>query len=109
MLEAVDEMLRRCLLVAGCFLLAQAPAFAADAKQGKAIAERWCSGCHVVGHEQKSASNDQAPTFASLAARADFNTDRLAFLLLKPHPNMPQLSLGRSEIVDLAEYILTLK
>ncbi len=109
MLEAVDEMLRRCLLVAGCFLLAQAPAFAADAKQGKAIAERWCSSCHVVGHEQKTAPSDQAPPFASLAARPDFSADRLALLLLAPHPNMPKLALSRFEVADLAEYILTLK
>ena len=102
-------MLRRSLLVAGCFFLAQGTAFAADAKQGKVIAERWCSGCHVVEHEQKTAPSDQAPPFASLAARPDFTADRLALLLLAPHPNMPKLALSRFEVADLAEYILTLK
>jgi hypothetical protein len=29
--------------------------------------------------------------------------------LLAPHPNMPKLALSRSEVADLAEYILTLK
>jgi mono/diheme cytochrome c family protein len=99
----------RFLLVAGCLLVAQGPAFAADARQGKVIAERWCAGCHVVEHEQKSAPTDQAPPFASLAARPDFNADRLALLLLAPHPNMPKLALSRFEIADLADYILTLK
>jgi len=89
--------------------LAQGTAFAADAKQGKVIAERWCSGCHVVEHEQKTAPSDQAPPFASLAARPDFTADRLALLLLAPHPNMPKLALSRFEVADLAEYILTLK
>jgi hypothetical protein len=141
-LEVLDRMLRRSLLVAGCFLLAQGSAFAADAKQGKAIAERWCSGRHVVEHEQKTAPSDQAPplkrdgiklnpdralgcclrmifgkplhTFpdhalASPAARPDFSADRLALLLLAPHPNMPKLALSRFEVADLAEYILMLK
>jgi hypothetical protein len=43
------------------FLGTRSRLFAADAKQGKAIAERWCSGRHVVEHEQKTAPSDQAP------------------------------------------------
>jgi len=109
MLEVVKRVLPRFLLVAGCALLAQGAAIAADAGQGKTIAERWCSGCHLVEHEQKSAPTDQAPTFASLAARPDFGADKLALLLLAPHPNMPKLALSRFETADLAEYILTLK
>lgn len=87
----------------------QSAALAADAKQGKAIAQRWCASCHIVEHGQRSAAADQAPPFASLAAKPDFGPDKLAFLLLRPHPNMPQLSLGRSEITDLADYMLTLR
>ena len=84
-------------------------AFAADADQGRAIAERWCSSCHVVGREQKSASNDQAPPFAAIANRPDFDAGRLALLLLSPHPNMPKLALSRLQIADLTAYMLTLK
>jgi mono/diheme cytochrome c family protein len=109
MLEALKRWLPRFLLVAGCALLALGPAIAADASQGKAIAERWCSACHVVERAQKTAPTDQAPPFASLAARPDFNADRLALLLLAPHPNMPKLALSRFEVADLADYILTLK
>ena len=39
----------------------------------------------------------------------DFDAYKLAFLLLKPHPNMPVFSLTRTEIADLASYIATLK
>ena len=106
--EAVRKLLTMCTVVASC-VLGQGSAFAADATQGKAIAERWCTGCHLVGSQQKSAVTDQAPSFASIAARPDFSDSRLASLLLSPHPNMPKLALSRSEIADLADYIRTLK
>jgi hypothetical protein len=61
-----------------------------------------------LDHEQKLAT-DQAPPFASLARMPAFDANKLAFLLLKPHPNMPTLSLSRAEIADIAEYIATQK
>jgi|tagenome__1003787_1003787.scaffolds.fasta_scaffold20869592_3 mono/diheme cytochrome c family protein len=83
-------------------------ALAADADNGKILANRWCSSCHFVDREQKLAT-DQAPPFASLARMTAFDANKLAFLLLKPHPNMPTLSLSRQEIADIAKYIATLK
>ena len=109
MLETLNRILPGLLLVAGYTFLPLAPAFAADTNHGKAIAQRWCVSCHIVERGQKSPTTDQAPPFASLAQRPDFTADRLAFLLLKPHPNMPQLALSRTEVADLADYILTLK
>ena len=108
MLQAMRKLLSTCFLVVASFQVPES-AFAADASQGRAMAERWCSACHVVGPMQKSAPNDQAPPFASIARRPDFDEGRLALLLLSPHPNMPQLTLSRFEIADLAEYIRTLK
>ena len=108
MLQAARKVLSTCLLVVAS-LQTQESAFAADASQGRTIAERWCSSCHVVGPAQKSAPNDQAPPFASIAQRPDFDEGRLALLLLSPHPNMPKLALSRFEVGDLAEYIRTLK
>ena len=103
----------RTLLLVGCFSLVAAGgpsrSFAADAYQGKAIAERWCTGCHVVEPEQKSPATDQAPPFASIARTPEFGANKLAILLLEQHPNMPKLALSRAEVADLAEYILTLK
>jgi mono/diheme cytochrome c family protein len=83
-------------------------AFAANADNGKTLANRWCSGCHVVEHGQTLAT-DQAPPFATLAGMPAFDAGKLALLLLKPHPNMPALSLSRTEIADIAAYIATLK
>lgn len=84
------------------------PAAAADPLQGKDIATRWCASCHVVEKTQSSAT-DQAPPFSYLARTPDFDQNKLAFLLLMPHPNMPQISLNRAEMSDLADYIRSLK
>jgi mono/diheme cytochrome c family protein len=101
-------MLPKLSLCAILFVLRLNPASAADAEHGKTIAERWCSGCHVVQSKQKAGATDQAPPFVTIGKTPDFNAGKLAVLLLKPHPNMPKLSLSRSEVVDLAEYIRAL-
>lgn len=89
--------------------LAAVPARAADATAGRVIAERWCAGCHVVGSTPQSAASD-APTFAAIAARdGDVSGPWLAFRLLKPHPQMPQVALTRAEAADLAAYLATLR
>lgn len=90
------------------FALGSPASRAADPDNGKTLANRWCSGCHVVQPSQTLAT-DQAPPFASLARMPDFNESRLAIFLLKPHPNMPSLSLSRAEVADIADYITTLK
>ena len=106
MLEASGPTLRR-LLVVGCCAFGANTALAADAHQGKSIAERWCAGCHLVQSGQPTAT--EAPPFASIAKMPDFDAKKLALLLLKPHPNMPQLALSRDDVADLADYIAALK
>ena len=109
MLEATVS---RTLRLIGCCILGvsftSTASLAADAEAGKILANRWCSSCHVVDHERKLAT-DQAPHFASIAKSPSFDASRLAFLLLRPHPNMPKLDLSRAETADLADYIATLK
>jgi mono/diheme cytochrome c family protein len=112
MSEVFVRILRTSLL-AGCFtiiaVVGPSASFAADAYKGKDIAERWCAGCHVVEREQQSPATDQAPPFASIARKPEFGADKLAILLLEPHLNMPKLALSRTEVANLAEYILSLK
>jgi len=97
------------LLFLGSFIVAMVPpTFAADPNNGKEIANRWCASCHLVELGQGSAT-DQAPPFSYLARTPDFNANKLAFLLLQPHPSMPSVSLNRAEVADMADYILSLK
>jgi len=108
---SLDHVLRRLLLVGSCALvtLGSTASFAADAAQGKVVAERWCASCHLVARDQKSPTTDQAPPFATIAGKPDFGANKLAMLLLAPHPNMPKLTLSREEVANLADYMATLK
>ena len=91
-----------------CVIAMMGAGQAADVSNGRDIAKRWCASCHLIESGQTNAT-DQAPPFAYLAKTPDFDRSKLAFLLLMPHPNMPNLSLNRSEVADLAEYIRSLK
>jgi mono/diheme cytochrome c family protein len=85
-----------------------ATAGAADALKGETLAKRWCAACHIVSSEQQRGTT-QAPPFSAVASKPDFNETTLAYFLLTPHPRMPDMSLTRSEAVDLAAYIKTQK
>jgi mono/diheme cytochrome c family protein len=80
---------------------------AADADHGQTLARRWCATCHVVAANQQRPTGE-APPFATIAKRTDFDVTRLRNFLLDPHPKMPNMSLTRAEAADLAAYIATL-
>ena len=91
--------LAACLLFVGTV-----PGFAADARRGEALAERWCSECHVVSARQSQGST-QAPPFSEIADRKSFDAGKVALFLLAPHPPMQDLNLSRNDAADLAAYI----
>jgi cytochrome c2 len=82
--------------------------FAADADNGSTLAQRWCASCHIVSSAQR-VEIDHSPSFASIAQRADFSADKLAYFLLEPHPKMPNMSLSRKESEDIGAYIAQMK
>ncbi len=75
-----------------------------DPQNGAALAQRWCASCHIVSKEQTKAI-DGVPSFAAIAQRGDLSGERLAFVLLDPHPAMPAMTLTRNEARDLAAHI----
>ena len=97
-------------LFAICFatlaLLASPIALAADADDGKRLAETRCVPCHVVVPGQRREVSD-APPFDVIAAKFKVAPDVVAFLLLHPHPRM-NVPLTRREAEDIAAYISTL-
>ncbi len=89
-------------------VLSSPASFAADARNGKVLAERWCASCHLVAPEQRQANADVA-SFAAIGRDRAFTAEGLAFFLLDPHPKMPDMHLTRSEAQDLAAYIKSLR
>jgi mono/diheme cytochrome c family protein len=84
------------------------PALAADALNGKRLAERWCAACHVIDITQREANAD-APPFDDIAKRPNFSESGLVTFLLDPHAKMPNMSLTRIEANDIVAYIGTLR
>jgi mono/diheme cytochrome c family protein len=102
------RIIRRLLPTLAFIALMAAPAHAADAAHGEKLARQWCASCHVVALDQKG-TVAEAPPFATIARKPDFDAARVALFLLDPHPKMPNMNLSRAEANDLAAYIKTLK
>lgn len=96
-----------CLLAT--LLLAAPPAQGwGDAAEGREIAQRWCSECHLVAEDQPVATPD-VPTFMEIARGADDDFGLIEGFLADPHPPMAGLSLSREEIRNLIAYFATFR
>ena len=96
-------------LTSALFMGIAVSAQAQNVDAGRAIAERWCSGCHLVDHVQKSAPNDAIPSFRAVANMKSTTTISLAVFLQTPHEPMPNFMLSRRQIADVSAYILSLR
>lgn len=95
----------RCAVTIALPLMVIGESSAADRFRGRAIAQRWCSECHVVAPGQLHGS-DTVPTFAQIGQSKQFDEASLpAFLAAPHHSRMPNLSLTRAEIADLVAYM----
>jgi mono/diheme cytochrome c family protein len=87
---------------------ASAQAASGNAAEGERLAKVWCVSCHLVGPGQTAATTE-APPFQSIAAGSTDDLGWLRAFLMNPHPPMPQFSLSREEIRNLAAYIASLR
>ena len=87
-------------LVLGAAVAAAPAAAEPDPERGRALAERWCVSCHVIGPDGPGA--DAGPAFPTLGDRSE---TQLRGWLAEPHPPMPDLQLSGPDIDDLAAYI----
>jgi mono/diheme cytochrome c family protein len=96
----------RAILAVTAVLVFAHRACAADANNGKRLAEQRCAACHiVVPHQREDVSN--SPPFDVLARKYGFSAQVLAYSILEPHPRM-NMTLTRSEADDIAAYVATL-
>ena len=81
---------------------------APDPEHGKELAKRLCSNCHLVESEQRQAIAD-VPSFHEIAnMQGQTQGGILAKIVLPKHP-MPVIPITKSELSDLAAYIMTLR
>jgi len=92
------------------FVLAVVAAHAAraDVNKGAQIAGQWCANCHLIGDERSGPIPQGPPSFRTIA-KSGLTADQLRAFLSNPHGAMPNLSLTRSEIDDLVDYIAALR
>jgi mono/diheme cytochrome c family protein len=102
--EVFMQPLRYCSLLAA--MLAASGTLAADADNGKRLAETRCATCHIVSPNERRVVTD-APPFEAIARKYVANPDTLAFSIMNPHPRM-NVTLTRREAQDVAAYINTL-
>ena len=96
------QLFRLCLL----FSMFVSPAVAADADNGRRLAESRCVTCHMVAPSPRREVAD-APPFDVIARKYQIQPETLAFAILDPHPRM-NVALTRREAQDIAAYINTL-
>jgi hypothetical protein len=72
---------------------------AADADNGKRLAEMRCVPCHVLVANPRREVSD-APPFQAIARKFAAAPEMLAFAMLHPHPRM-NVTLTRREVEDI--------
>ena len=105
---SATKILPFCALYFGLVAGLPPPASAAsDAASGLALAQRWCTGCHVVA--ASGSGGDSAPPFSTIAKRPNQSAGALRAWLAEPHPPMPNLGLSRQQIDDIVAYLESLR
>lgn len=87
---------------------AQAPSLPA-AEKGLALAQRLCSGCHVVQSETTAGVPAGVPTMRSIARRPGQTGAHIKDTLIAPSHQMPDMQLTIQEIEDLLSYFEALR
>lgn len=93
--------------LAGAVWSSMALAEGPDPDRGLDLAQRWCSGCHVIG--PNFGGGDAGPTFESVAARPNQTVDALRTWLAEPHEPMPDFQLTADQYDDLVAHIMSLR
>ncbi len=81
---------------------------APDAERGNGLAQRLCSNCHLVTSEQTHANAD-IPSFREIANKQGQTEGSIMARIVIPKHAMPVIPVSKSELRDLAAYIMTLR
>ncbi|MGI9423200.1 MAG: c-type cytochrome [Hyphomicrobiaceae bacterium] len=80
-----------------------------SAQEGYRIARKLCSNCHAIDQQGATIIRTDVPSFRRIANRSQVTPERLAAAIIIPHPEMPGISVTRTEIQAIVAYIMSLK
>ena len=80
-----------------------------SAEKGQELAEKFCSGCHIIRAEQEGTAPVGPPSFASIANKPGQTAEQIKGALEAPHPPMPDMHLTNNEMQDIIAYLETLR
>jgi mono/diheme cytochrome c family protein len=80
-----------------------------DPVHGKQLAESLCTNCHLVGTTTQEQANPDVPSFREIANLEGQTAGAIIGRIILPKHPMPQIPLTKSELSDLAAYIMSLR
>ena len=98
-----------CTFLGGVPAVASPVTSAPDAGHGKQLAFRLCSNCHLVGDPEQQQAIADVPSFQEVANKVGQSAGAIMAHILLPSHAMPVIPLTKSELSDLAAYILSLR
>jgi len=81
---------------------------APDPAHGEELAKQLCSNCHLVTSTQEEANVD-VPSFREIANMEGQTEGAIMAKIIIPKHPMPVIPITKSELSDLAAYIMTLR
>jgi mono/diheme cytochrome c family protein len=100
---------RYALVVAGTLLLQERPSAAASEDQGRALAQILCARCHMNEGQREKQGPMGVPSFDAIANRPNQSLSGILIWLKSVPPMMPNHHLTQDEMIDLADFIISLK
>jgi cytochrome c len=78
-------------------------------ENGHALAQRFCTNCHLIENNSSATVPAGVPTFRGIANKPGQTGQNIMNVLIHPHPPMPDIHLSRAEIVDIISYLESLR
>lgn len=78
-------------------------------ERGHALAQKFCTNCHVIDDSSNTTVPAGVPAFRGIANKPGQTGQNIMNVLIKPHTPMPDMNLTRDEIVDIISYLETLR
>jgi mono/diheme cytochrome c family protein len=82
---------------------------APNSQRGQELAAQLCSNCHLVGTVEQQHANADVPSFHEIANKEGQSAGAIMVHIMLPKHPMPTIPLTKSELADLAAYILSLR